>query len=54
MNHKLKIKPNRKIKLNSIGFSLEEKEDIGLARAIKQGAKGKYVSKESVLKALSK
>ena len=35
-------------------LSLEEKEDIGLARAIKEGATGNYVSKEIILKALRK
>jgi len=35
-------------------LSLEEKEDIGFGRAIEEGRKGDYVSKETVLKALRK
>ena len=35
-------------------LSLDEKEEIALGNAIKEGAKGDYVSKNAVLKALRK
>jgi hypothetical protein len=35
-------------------LSEEDKEDIGLLKAMLEGKKGEYVSKETVLKALRK
>ena len=42
----------KKMGFKSRVLSLEEKEDIGMLKAIKEGATGDYVTKESVLKAI--
>lgn len=44
----------KKLGFTSRVLTAEEKEDIALVKAIDEGKKGKYVSRESVMKALRK